>query len=100
MIEAGWVPFMTSGRITIDIADEARLADGDYRVFYGMQRSKRVRVLIRVDDWDRFLLAHGGEDGDEARADLARIAARSKPFRIEVDGVPEYKVEYGRHGLT
>jgi hypothetical protein len=85
---------MRSSEITIDFADTAQLADGRYMVFGGLRHGERVRILILVEDWDRFLLAFGGIDGPEARADLARIAANSEPFRTEVDGVPEYKVQY------
>ncbi len=85
---------MGFSEITIDYADEAQLADGKYMVFGGLQNGMRVRILILAEEWDRFLLAFDGRDGPEARADLARIAASSEPFRTEVDGVPEYKVRY------
>lgn len=87
------IALMDNREITIDFADEARLGDGEYRVFYGMQRGKRVRILIHVDDWDLFLRANDQSD-EGALVDLARIAASSDPFRTEVDGVDEYKVRY------
>lgn len=91
---------MTSNEITINRMDKAKVGGVDHVVFYGLQRGKVVRVLMPHDEWDLFLMAHGGKDGIEARADLARIAEGSEPFRIEVDGVPEYMVRYMNNSET
>ena len=85
---------MTIKTITIDNIDKAKIKGVDHVVFYGMRRGKRVRILMPLDDWDLFLIAHGGKDGPEARADLARVAEGLEPFRTEVDGVPEYIVRH------
>lgn len=65
-------------------------------VFAGTRGSDAVRVFIALADWDRFTLAHNGENNQAARADLARIADGSEPQRRAPDGVYEYRVAQKR----